>query len=216
MYLVRCLFFKLFSNFITMTIVIAMGLILSTTVSARTLFIHGDSLSAAHGISLEQGWVTLLEERLQKSPEKSHWKVVNASISGETTTGGLARLEKLLDQHKPDLCIIELGANDGLRGQSLSVMRSNLQKMIDDCRCYGDVVLIGMKLPPNYGKAYTEQFAQSYSQLAEQNQIPLVPFLLDGVSENPDMMQQDRFHPNSHAQAVILETVWKELEPLLQ
>ncbi|MFK8068506.1 MAG: arylesterase [Gammaproteobacteria bacterium] len=193
-----------------------MGLILSTTVSAKTILIHGDSLSAAHGLPLEQGWAALLEDRLQKSPEKSHWRIVNSSISGETTAGGLARLKNLLDKHKPDLCLIELGANDGLRGQSLSIMRSNLQKMIDDCSCHGDVVLIGMKLPPNYGKAYTDQFIETYSRLAEQNQIPLVHFLLDGVSENPELMQQDRLHPNSHAQPIILETVWEKLKSLLE
>lgn len=193
-----------------------MGLILPITVSAKTLLILGDSLSAAHGIPLEDGWVTLLEGRLQNDPETTHWKVVNASISGETTSGGLARLGKLLDQHQPALCLIELGANDGLRGLSLSLIRSNLQQMVKDCQFYGKVLLVGMLLPPNYGKAYVEQFAQSFDELAEQGDIPLVQFLLKGITEDPGMMQEDRLHPTTRAQPVILETVWEELEPLLK
>jgi acyl-CoA thioesterase-1 len=197
-------------------LIVVMGLILTTTVSAKTVLVLGDSLSAAHGIPLEDGWVTLLADRLQNDSETNHWKVVNASISGETTSGGLARLGKLLDQHQPDLCLIELGANDGLQGLPLSMMRSNLQQMIQVCQSYGNVILFGMLLPPNYGKAYVEQFAKNFHELADQYEIPLVPFLLKGVTEDPGMMQEDRLHPTSRAQPVILETIWEQLEPLIK
>ena len=179
----------------------------------QTILVLGDSLSAAHGIAQNQGWVTLLAERMaQKTPP---WKVINASISGETTSGGLTRLPALLATHKPQWVMIELGANDGLRGLPLKIMRQNLQRMIELSQQSGaKVLLIGMMLPPNYGFTYTTPFTAMYQQLAEEQHLPLVPFLLDGVANDPRLMQYDGLHPNVAAQPVILENVWRVAELL--
>lgn len=179
----------------------------------QTILVLGDSLSAAHGIAQNQGWVTLLAERMaQKTPP---WKVINASISGETTSGGLTRLPALLATHKPQWVMIELGANDGLRGLPLKIMRQNLQRMIELNQQSGaKVLLVGMMLPPNYGFTYTTPFTAMYQQLAEEQRLPLVPFLLDGVANDPRLMQYDGLHPNAAAQPVILENLWRVAEPL--
>jgi len=179
----------------------------------QTILVLGDSLSAAHGIAQNQGWVTLLAERMaQKTPP---WKVFNASISGETSSGGLTRLPALLATHKPQWVLIELGANDGLRGLPLKIMRQNLQRMIEFSQQSGaKVLLIGMMLPPNYGFTYTTPFTAMYQQLAEEQHLPLVPFLLDGVANDPRLMQYDGLHPNVAAQPIILENVWRVAEPL--
>lgn len=176
----------------------------------------GDSLSAAYGIELEQGWVNLLQNKLkQTQSEAQSWRVINASVSGETTTGALARLPDLLDKHKPQLCIIELGANDGLRGLPLDTMQNNLNKMINQCSRFGRVLLLGMQLPPNYGKGYTTAFKQSFANVAKNNAIALVPFLLDGFATDRNYFQADGFHPTADAQEKILANVWPSFSRLL-
>jgi acyl-CoA thioesterase I len=182
---------------------------------AATILVFGDSLSAGYGLPQTQGWVSLLEERLRA--EKFPHRVVNASVSGETTTGGAARIAGALKTHRPDIVIVALGANDGLRGQDLRTMRRNLATMIDASRKAGaEVLLVGMRLPPNYGPAYTESFRQSFVELAREKKTPLVPFLLDGFAEDARYFQADRAHPTAQAQPLILETVWKGLKPLLK
>lgn len=181
----------------------------------KTVLVMGDSLSAAFGIEQEQGWVNQLQQRLAAS----HFglEVANASISGETTQGGLSRLGGLLDKHNPRIVILELGGNDGLRGLPLSLMKNNLDRMIQ--LILGrkiKLVLVGMKLPTNYGKYYTKQFAQIYQSLAKKHDIPLVPFLLEGISEDPKLMQADGIHPRANAQRRMLDNVWRRLQPLMQ
>lgn len=181
---------------------------------AGTLLVVGDSISAAFGLDSRQGWVALLEKRL--SEEGFEHSVVNASISGDTSAGGAARLSALLAEHKPELVIIELGGNDGLRGQPPAQLQQNLASMIDKSHSAGaDVLLLGMRLPPNYGARYTTSFAQVFADLAEQKKVPLVPFFLEGVGGVPGMMQADGIHPTESAQAVLLENVWPTLKPLL-
>ncbi|MDG9760109.1 arylesterase [Pseudomonas sediminis] len=181
---------------------------------AGTLLVVGDSISAAFGLDSRQGWVALLEKRL--SEEGFEHSVVNASISGDTSAGGAARLSALLAEHKPELVIIELGGNDGLRGQPPAQLQQNLASMIDKSQSAGaDVLLLGMRLPPNYGARYTTSFAQVFADLAEQKKVPLVPFFLEGVGGVPGMMQADGIHPTESAQAVLLENVWPTLKPLL-
>lgn len=189
-------------------------LLLAQEAMAGTVLVVGDSISAALGLESSQGWVSLLEKRLvEKGYDK---QVVNASISGDTSTGGLSRLPALLAEHKPELVIIELGGNDGLRGQPPAQLQQNLAGMIDSSRAQGAaVLLLGMRLPPNYGARYTSAFAKVYSDLAEQKQVPLVPFFLEGVGGVPELMQPDGIHPQANAQPRLLENVWPTLEPLL-
>jgi len=174
----------------------------------------GDSLSAAYNINVKAGWVALLEQRLaQRNPP---YKVVNASISGDTTAGGLARLPTLLKQHRPVVVIVELGGNDGLRGLSPDQAKRNLAAMITRAQSAGAKVLIlGIKLPPNYGTRYTERFQQLYRELAAERRVALVPFVLKGIAANANLMQADGIHPNERAQPQILENVWTRLQPLL-
>jgi len=177
------------------------------------ILVMGDSLSAAYNLPASAGWVSLLEERLKS---QTNWQVVNASISGETTSGGLTRLPGLLRQHQPDLVLLELGANDGLRGLPPKLISNNLEKMLTLSQESGaKVMLIGILLPPNYGPAYLAQFEQTYPNLAKKHQLPLVPFLLEGVADKPSLMQADGLHPTAEAQPIILETVWLELKALL-
>ena len=186
------------------------------SVKSATILVMGDSLSAAHGIELEQGWVNLLQNKLiENQSEKRSWQIINASVSGETTAGGLARLPGLLERHKPQLCIIELGANDGLRGMQIKNMQKNLDNMIKQCKQYGEVLLLGMRLPPNYGKIYTSAFEQSYEDLAKENEIPFVPFFLKGFADDQKFFLPDGFHPNAVAQEKILANVWPILFLLL-
>ncbi|AEB58698.1 arylesterase [Ectopseudomonas mendocina] len=181
---------------------------------AGTLLVVGDSISAAFGLDSRQGWVALLENRLKE--EGFEHSVVNASISGDTSAGGAARLSALLAEHKPELVIIELGGNDGLRGQPPAQLQQNLASMIDASQASGaKVLLLGMRLPPNYGARYTSAFAQVFADLAERKQVPLVPFFLEGVGGVPGMMQADGIHPTQDAQAVLLDNVWPTLEPML-
>ncbi len=187
-----------------------------SAVNANTILIMGNSLSAAYGIQLEKGWVNLLQNKLklEQTGEKT-WHIINASVSGETTTGALARLPELLDKHKPQLCIIELGANDGLRGMPLNTMHENLNEMIAQCKQYGQLLLIGMRLPPNYGKKYTEKFRQIFKLVSTNNEIALLPFLLEGFSKESKYFQADGFHPTAAAQEKILANIWPVLFPLL-
>lgn len=178
------------------------------------ILILGDSLSAAYGIDHNDGWVKLLEERLRE--RALPYRIVNASISGETTAGGRARLPRLLAEHRPRLVLLELGANDGLRGFGFGVLRDNLTAMIQLARAAGSQVLIaGLRLPPNYGAAYTDGFQAVFREVASAEQVPLIPDFLAGVPEDRQLMQADDLHPNAAAQPRILENVWPGLEPLL-
>jgi len=185
------------------------------TTPAGPILVLGDSLSSAHRIAPEAGWVHLLEQRLQTvSPAR---KVVNASISGETTSGGLAHLPKLLAESKPALVLVELGANDGLRGLPLAQIDANLRHILDANRASGArSVLLGIELPINYGPQYRDGLRNLYRDLAREFNAPLVPFLLEGVALNPDLMQDDGLHPKADGEPRVLDNVWKVLEPLLK
>lgn len=181
---------------------------------AGTVLVVGDSISAAFGLETSQGWVHLLQERLVEGNES--WRVVNASISGDTTAGGLARLDPLLEEHTPEVVILELGGNDGLRGQSPVQLKQNLARMVRKSQQAGAKVLIlGMRLPPNYGQRYTTAFAEVFPKVAQETGAALVPFVLEGAAGVPSMMQGDGVHPTAEAQPVLLENVWPALEPLL-
>lgn len=185
--------------------------LLSMQASAATILIVGDSISAAYGMDIRQGWVSLLEQRLQR--QSATHQVINASVSGETTSGGLQRLPRLLRQHRPDLVVLELGGNDGLRGQPPALMHRNLERMVRLTQAGGGrVIVAGMRIPPNYGRAYTDAFAAVFPAVARSTGSALVPFLLDGVGGRPEYMQADGLHPNVRAQALILKQVWPVLE----
>jgi acyl-CoA thioesterase-1 len=180
-----------------------------------TLLVFGDSLSAAYGIDEEAGWVTLLANKL--AAENWPVTVVNGSVSGETTTGGLARLPAMLDSYKPDLVILELGGNDGLRGLPIAIMRENLETMVDlILATNAEVLLAGIQIPPNYGPRYTEPFFAQFGELAAARDLALVPFLIDGIPQQPELMQRDGIHPKAEAQSMIVDNVWPELAPLLE
>ncbi|NBF03810.1 arylesterase [Pseudomonas sp. Fl5BN2] len=182
--------------------------------AAGTVLIVGDSISAAFGLDTRQGWVALLEKRLKEQGFND--QVVNASVSGDTSAGGQARLPALLAEHKPQVVILELGGNDGLRGQPPQQLQQNLASMIDSAQAGGaKVLLLGMQLPPNYGVRYTQAFAQVYGQLASDKKVALVPFFLDGIGGHPELMQADGLHPAAAAQGKLLENVWPTLKPLL-
>ncbi|UFH48111.1 arylesterase [Pseudomonas sp. KNUC1026] len=182
--------------------------------AAGTVLIVGDSISAGFGLDTSRGWVALLEQRLHaRKPQSS---VVNASITGDTSANALARLPALLAQHSPQLVVLELGGNDGLRGQPPAQLQQNLSQMIDSARASGaKVLLLGMRLPPNYGPRYTQAFAQVFTQVADDKKVPTVPFMLEGVGGVPALMQADGIHPNQAAQQRLLDNVWPALEPLL-
>ncbi|WP_230411460.1 arylesterase [Collimonas humicola] len=181
--------------------------------ASKSILVLGDSLSAEYGLARGSGWVALLQQRLLA--EKIDATITNASISGETTSGGKTRLPALL-QHKPDIVIIELGGNDALRGLQLSATESNLRAMISAAQqAKSRVLLVGMRIPPNYGRDYTEKFFSQYATVAKQTKVPLVPFLLDGVPDKADMFQADRIHPLAQAHPIILNNIWSGLKPLL-
>jgi acyl-CoA thioesterase-1 len=187
----------------------------SAAASAGTILVFGDSLSAGYGLPQQQGWTSLLEKRLRA--EDLDYRVANASVSGETTIGGAARIGAALKAHKPDIVVIELGANDGLRGQSIDIMRRNLETIIDASRqAKAQVLLVGMRLPPNYGTAYTEKFQRTFVDLSRSKKTALVPFLFEGFAEDARYFQSDRVHPTAEAQALMLDTVWTGLKPLLR
>jgi len=179
-----------------------------------TIMVYGDSLSANYGIPTDAGWVALLEQRLlSHSPS---YRVINASISGETTLGGRNRIEQALKTHHPDIIILGLGANDGLRGTAIKTIHDNLAAIIEICQRNNTVVLLaGMQLPPNYGMTYTRKFQDIYSQLAEHYKTGLIPFLLAGFGENKEFFQPDGIHPTAIAQKIIVENVWHVLQPML-
>ena len=180
------------------------------------ILVFGDSISAGYGLAhVDQGWVALLQTRLRS--QEYGYQVVNASVSGETTAGGLARLPRALNLHKPRIVILELGGNDGLRALPIAQMRANLAEMAGLAAGAGaKVLLLGMRIPPNYGADYTEQFRQSYSDLARDKKLPLVPFLLNDIALSPALMQADGVHPNELGQPKLLDNVWPSLKPLLQ
>ena len=182
--------------------------------AAGTVLVVGDSISAGFGLDTRKGWVALLEQRLKQ--EGFDDKVVNASISGDTSAGGLARLPAALATHKPDVVVIELGGNDGLRGQPPAQLQQNLASMIQQSRDSGaKVLLLGMQIPPNYGKRYVEAFAKVFGDVAQKEKVPFVPFFLEGVGGHPELMQADGLHPAVAAQDKLLENVWPTLKPLL-
>ncbi|MDO8705988.1 MAG: arylesterase [Sulfuricaulis sp.] len=182
--------------------------------AARTLLVVGDSLSAAHGMDVGSGWVALLGKRLER--QKYDYHVVNASIGGDTTANGLARLPRLLAAHQPAIVIIELGGNDGLRGLALEQMKHNITAMVTKAKARNArVLLVGMQLPPNYGNHYMEGFRRIYREIAAEQQVGLAPFLLDGIATNRALMQPDGIHANAKAQQKMLENVWPHLRPLL-
>ncbi|MGE4532991.1 MULTISPECIES: arylesterase [Halomonas] len=177
-----------------------------------TLLVMGDSLSAAYGIEADAGWVSLLQARLDGKA-----RVVNASISGETSSGGATRLPELLGQHDPDIVLLELGGNDGLRGLPPGQFQANMRRMVEASQEAGaEVLLLGIDIPPNYGQAYRDAFTGVYHRLADDYDLPLVPFLLEGVALEETLMQDDGIHPTAAAQPVILENVWPTLAPLLE
>jgi acyl-CoA thioesterase-1 len=181
----------------------------------KTVLVVGDSLSAEYGLARGTGWVALLEQRLQARKIDAH--VVNASISGETTSGGRTRLPALLRQHRPDVVVLELGANDGLRGLPVAAAEDNLRTMIRlALENKAKVLLVGMRMPPNYGRAYTERFAGMYKDLAGTYKVPLVPFMLDGVAQDPANFQADRMHPLATAHPTILNNIWPQFAPLVK
>ena len=185
------------------------------TKAPRTLLVMGDSLSAAYGLSASQGWVALTAERMAKT--HPGWKVVNASISGETTAGGAARIDAELKRHRPSVVVIELGANDGLRGLPLAQSRTNLERMIKASKASGaKVLLVGMRMPPNYGRDYTQGFERNFSELASTHKTALLPFLLEPIATDRSAFQSDNLHPVATAQPKLRDHVWKALSPLLK
>jgi acyl-CoA thioesterase-1 len=188
----------------------------AVTAQAATVLVFGDSLSAAYGIGAREGWVTLLEERLKRE-KFDNYSVANASISGETTSGGAARIEEALARTRPALVIVALGGNDGLRGLPVAQMKVNLSRIVEAAqRRRARVLLAGMRMPPNYGARYAGEFEAAFADVARRHKLPLVPFLLEGVADRRELMQPDNIHPTAAAQPIIVETVWKELRPLLR
>jgi acyl-CoA thioesterase-1 len=186
----------------------------SAQAEAPVILVFGDSISAGYGLPLEQGWVELLRTRLKA--QGYGYQVVNASVSGETTAGGLARLPRALELHHPSIVILELGGNDGLRGLPIAQMRTNLTQMTSASTAAGaKVLLLGMRMPPNYGPEYTKQFAMVFSDLATEKKISLVPFLLTDIALSPALLQADDIHPNAQGQPILLDNVWPTLKPLL-
>jgi acyl-CoA thioesterase-1 len=186
-----------------------------TAWAGGTILVYGDSLSAAYGLAQDAGWPTLLQARLTQ--KRMDYTVTNASISGETTSGGAARIAEALKTHQPKVVIVALGANDGLRGLAPAQMRANLAQIVrasQKAKCR--VLLVGMRLPPNYGEAYTRPFAQVYIDLAREYKTALAPFLLEGMAERRELFQSDNMHPTAAAQPIILDNIWKALAPMLK
>ena len=202
----------LFTSKLLATITICL---VPTIVSAKTILVLGDSLSAGYGIDAKQGWVNLLQQRLDQQYPKKH-KVVNASVSGETTSGGLARLPKLLTTYKPDVVVIELGGNDGLRGQPPQMIQKNLAQLVQlSQKQKATVLLFGMKIPPNYGSAYSSAFENNYKVVSQQYKIKLLPFFLDGVAGQKGLIQNDQIHPNAKAQPIMLNLAYPYIKAVL-
>jgi acyl-CoA thioesterase-1 len=181
----------------------------------KTLLVVGDSLSAEYGLARGTGWVALLERKLQA--QKQDIRIVNASVSGETTSGGRTRLPALLKKHRPDFVVLELGANDGLRGLPVRSADSNLRAMVKQARDAGArVLLVGIRIPPNYGRDYAEKFFAMYDAISRDEKVALAPFMLDGVAEKMELFQADRIHPLASAHPIILNNIWPHLQPILR
>lgn len=195
---------------------VLLALCLSPTwVFAKTVMVLGDSISAGYGIEPQQAWVNLLQKRLDQQYPKQH-KVVNASVSGETTSGALARLPKLLQTHKPNVVVIELGGNDGLRGQPPQMIQKNLVQLIQQSqKANATVVVLGMKMPPNYGTAYSKAFENNYKVVSQQYKVKLLPFFLEGIAGNKSLMQKDLVHPNGKAQPILLNLAYPYIKGAL-
>lgn len=204
----------MFTRLLLIVCFLLWGVAAQATQSSPVILVFGDSLSASYGIPVDSGWVSLLDQRVRQ--KMSGYRVINASISGETTSGGRYRIEQVLAEHRPTVVILELGANDGLRGLPLDAAASNLNAIITACRNRKTrVLLIGMRLPPNYGSAYAAKFQSIYLQAAQRHKIPLLPFLLEGFADKPELFQADGLHPTTPAQPLIMERVWKLLQPIL-
>jgi acyl-CoA thioesterase-1 len=189
-------------------------MVLSSHALEESILIVGDSISAGYGMEQEQGWVYLLNQRL--SEKNIQYKVINLSISGETTGGGLIRLPQAIQRHQPKIVIIELGGNDGLRGYPIDKIRQNLHRMVSLSKDTGaHVLLVGMMLPPNYGRRYSESFHRTFTEVADELKVALLPFLLDGVATQEDLMQRDGIHPNPRAQTMLLDNIWPVIVKLL-
>lgn len=187
---------------------------LPTAWAGPTILVFGDSLSANYGLAVESGWVSLLQQRLTQNHYT--YRVVNASISGETTAGGLTRIDAALASHRPAIVIVELGANDGLRGLPLQATQDNLDATIRTCLASkAKVLLVGMRLPPNYGADYGKRFSMIFPALAKKHHTALLPFLLEGIADKRESFQADNLHPTAAAQTDVLENVWRHLKPLL-
>lgn len=200
---------------LTLAVWLLFGAATSAHSAPKTVLVLGDSLSAEYGLSHGSGWVPLLEQRLQA--QRIEANVVNASVSGETTSGGLARLPALLARHHPNIVVVELGANDGLRGLPLPAAEANLRAISQQARRAGaHVLLLGMRLPPNYGRAYGERFFGLFGKLAQEFKVPLVPFMLEGMADQAALFQSDRLHPTAQAQPIILDNIWPYLLPMLK
>ncbi|MCX7892322.1 MAG: arylesterase [Burkholderiales bacterium] len=182
--------------------------------AAGTILVLGDSISAAYGLAQKDGWVALLGERLRE--KRLDYTVVNASISGETTAGGAARIDEALARWRPDVVVVALGGNDGLRGLAAAQMQANLASIVASAKAKrAKVLLLGMRMPPNYGPKYTREFEEAFAAVARAEKVPLVPFMLEGVGDRRDLFQPDNIHPTAAAQPIILDNVWKGLEPML-
>ena len=188
--------------------------LMSLSAMAESIVVLGDSISAGYGIEVQQGWVVLLKKKLAERHSK--YDISNESISGDTSAGGLSRIDQVLSRHKPALVLLELGANDGLRGLSPQQLKQNLTEMVRRARNTGaKVLLLAMRIPPNYGKRYVDMFYNIYPQLSAELQVPYVPFILEDVALKPELMQADGLHPNAQAQPVVAEKIWTYLLPLL-
>ncbi|CAG7857154.1 acyl-CoA thioesterase I [biofilm metagenome] len=189
--------------------------LVSMSASAKSIVVVGDSISAAYGIDVGQGWVALVQRKLQE--KHKGYTIINESITGDTSAGGLARIDGILSRHKPDVVIIELGANDGLRGLSPAILKNNLADIASRAQKSGaKPLLLSMRIPPNYGKRYTEMFYNIYPQLSKELKIPYVPFILEDIALAKELMQQDGLHPNEKAQALIVEKIWPHLAKLIE
>jgi acyl-CoA thioesterase-1 len=200
---------------LTVLVTLAALFVAGSGSAGQTIVVVGDSLSSGYGLTAEQSWVAMLRERLDA--EAYGYDVVNASIAGDTSAGGLARLPRLLKEHSPAVVVIEIGGNDGLRGQPVESLRANLAKMVELSQEHGArVLLTGIKIPPNYGPTYTQALAAVYPEVAKQYGVVLVDFLLDGVALHPELMQHDGIHPNAAGQKIVLENVWRVLPGVLR
>lgn len=205
----------MFKRVLVVLCVVLGGLAFAAPAFAATILVFGDSLSAGYGVPRNSEWAQLLQLRLRD--RKTDYKVANASISGETTLGGINRIDAALREHRPAVTIVALGANDGLRGGDLNAMRRNLEGIIDAARkAKSQVLLVGMQIPPNYGPQYAEKFRQTFRDVARAKNVPLLPFLLEGFADRRELFQADNLHPTAEAQPIMLETIWKPLAPLLK